>query len=95
MPTTRITDTFGLIVETETAEGASITRCFRDTLSLNLRKTNFQLRNTTLKGAGAVAETLMGACLGLAVGARVIEQSTDRLLDQRKRVPNRPKKLYS
>ena len=49
MPTIKITDALGIVVEAETAPDASITRYFKDALSLNLRETVLNLRNTTLK----------------------------------------------
>ncbi len=49
MATIKITDALGFVVETETAQDASITRYFRDALSLNLRETALNLRNTPLK----------------------------------------------
>ena len=49
MPTLRITDALGFVVEAETDPDASITRYFRDVLSLNLCETALNLRNTTLK----------------------------------------------
>ena len=46
MPTIKITDSLGFVVETETAPGASIARYFKDALSLSLRELAL---NTTLK----------------------------------------------
>ncbi len=49
MPTLKITDALGFVVEAETDRDASITRYFRNALSLNLRETALNLQNTTLK----------------------------------------------
>ena len=49
MPTIKITDSLGFVVKTETATDASITKYFKDALSLNLRETALNLQSTTLK----------------------------------------------
>ncbi len=49
MPTIKITDSLGFVVKTETAPDASITKYFKDALSLNLRETALNLQSTTLK----------------------------------------------